>query len=121
MTVGLAPSTLADRFGAFGGRYVPETLIPALEELQAAYDAAQSDPAFVAELGDVAVFPVLTGTAANVLAMRVLATPGTPSSSTWPRTSRAVTRPASGLPVGSDLEYADNMTLGRALAGRRVL
>jgi recombination protein RecR len=32
-----------------------------------------------------------------------------------------VTRPASGLPVGSDLEYADNMTLGRALAGRRVL
>jgi tryptophan synthase beta chain len=50
MTVGLAPSTLADRFGAFGGRYVPETLIPALEELQAAYDAAQSDPAFVAEL-----------------------------------------------------------------------
>ncbi len=33
----------------------------------------------------------------------------------------AVTRPASGLPVGSDLEYADNMTLGRALAGRRVL
>lgn len=32
-----------------------------------------------------------------------------------------VTRPASGLPVGSDLEYADNMTLGRALVGRRVL
>lgn len=32
-----------------------------------------------------------------------------------------VTRPASGLPVGSDLEYADSMTLGRALVGRRVL
>ncbi len=32
-----------------------------------------------------------------------------------------VTRPASGLPAGSDLEYADNLTLGRALAGRRVL
>lgn len=32
-----------------------------------------------------------------------------------------VTRPASGLPVGGDLEYADEMTLGRALAGRRVL
>lgn len=31
-----------------------------------------------------------------------------------------VSRPASGLPVGSDLEYADEMTLGRALAGRRV-
>lgn len=32
-----------------------------------------------------------------------------------------VTRPASGLPVGGDLEYADEMTLGRALMGRRVL
>lgn len=32
-----------------------------------------------------------------------------------------VTRPASGLPVGGDLEYADEMTLGRALAGRRIL
>lgn len=30
-----------------------------------------------------------------------------------------VTRLASGLPVGSDLEYADEVTLGRALAGRR--
>jgi recombination protein RecR len=32
-----------------------------------------------------------------------------------------VTRPASGLPVGGDLEYADQVTLGRALSGRRVL
>lgn len=32
-----------------------------------------------------------------------------------------VTRPASGLPVGGDLEYADEATLGRALAGRRSL
>ena len=31
----------------------------------------------------------------------------------------AVTRLASGLPVGADLEYADEVTLGRALAGRR--
>lgn len=31
----------------------------------------------------------------------------------------AVTRPASGLPVGGDLEYADEVTLGRAFAGRR--
>lgn len=30
-----------------------------------------------------------------------------------------VTKLASGLPVGSDLEYADEITLGRALAGRR--
>jgi len=31
----------------------------------------------------------------------------------------SVTRLASGLPVGADLEYADELTLGRALAGRR--
>jgi recombination protein RecR len=32
-----------------------------------------------------------------------------------------VSRPASGLPVGGDLEYADEITLGRALTGRRIL
>jgi recombination protein RecR len=32
-----------------------------------------------------------------------------------------VTRPASGLPVGGDLEYADEVTLGRAFAGRHVV
>jgi recombination protein RecR len=32
-----------------------------------------------------------------------------------------VTRPASGLPVGGDLEYADEVTLGRALEGRRSM
>ena len=36
-------------FGRFGGRFVAETLIGPLEELAAAYDAARSDPAFVAE------------------------------------------------------------------------
>lgn len=39
-----------DRFGAFGGRYVPETLIPAIDALDRAYDEARTDPAFVAEL-----------------------------------------------------------------------
>jgi tryptophan synthase beta chain len=39
-----------DRFGVFGGRYVPETLIPAIDELERAYDRARQDPAFVAEL-----------------------------------------------------------------------
>jgi recombination protein RecR len=33
----------------------------------------------------------------------------------------AVTRPASGLPVGGELEYADEVTLGRAFEGRRSL
>ena len=45
----LAP-TATDRFGAFGGRYVPETLIPALDELELAYDEARVDPAFSADV-----------------------------------------------------------------------
>lgn len=38
------------RFGMFGGRYVPETVIPALNELEAAYAEAQADPEFHQEL-----------------------------------------------------------------------
>ncbi|MDV6375923.1 tryptophan synthase subunit beta [Deinococcus arenicola] len=38
------------RFGRFGGRYVPETLIPALDTLEAAYLEAKTDPAFLNEL-----------------------------------------------------------------------
>jgi tryptophan synthase beta chain len=38
------------RFGKFGGRYVPETLLAALEELDAAYRTARLDPSFHAEL-----------------------------------------------------------------------
>jgi tryptophan synthase beta chain len=38
------------RFGIFGGRYVPETLTTALEELTEAYQAARDDPDFLAEL-----------------------------------------------------------------------
>ena len=37
-------------FGEFGGRYVPESLIPAVEELTAAYEAAKNDPSFHEEL-----------------------------------------------------------------------
>ena len=40
----------SDRFGAFGGRYVPETLVPALDELEAALADALGDPAFDREL-----------------------------------------------------------------------
>lgn len=45
-------STLPDargRFGAFGGRYVPETLIPALDELDASFREAWADPGFRGE------------------------------------------------------------------------
>jgi tryptophan synthase beta chain len=40
----------AGRFGGFGGQYVPETLMPALAELDAARTAANADPGFAAEL-----------------------------------------------------------------------
>ncbi|MEO7520216.1 MAG: tryptophan synthase subunit beta [Gemmatimonas sp.] len=46
----LAATVTADRFGPFGGRYVPETLIPALDALEQAFDDAQADPAFRADL-----------------------------------------------------------------------
>jgi len=42
--------TIETRFGPYGGRYVPETLIPALDELSAAYEEARADTAFQAEL-----------------------------------------------------------------------
>ncbi|HEY6218660.1 MAG TPA: tryptophan synthase subunit beta, partial [Gemmatimonadaceae bacterium] len=42
----------SDRFGMYGGRYVPETLIPALDELEAAYDAAVSDASFHRDLDE---------------------------------------------------------------------
>ena len=41
---------LNGRFGRFGGTYVPEILVPALEQLEAAFLDAQDDPEFVAEL-----------------------------------------------------------------------
>ncbi|MFM7064692.1 MAG: recombination mediator RecR [Actinomycetes bacterium] len=52
--------------------------------------------------------PNLEGEATSLYLSRALAVPGL-----------SVTRIASGLPVGGDLEYADELTLGRALEGRR--
>ncbi|MFN2376816.1 MAG: tryptophan synthase subunit beta [Candidatus Binatia bacterium] len=49
------PQTLPDargKFGQFGGRYVPETLMPALLELQEAYARWSVDPEFIRELAD---------------------------------------------------------------------
>jgi tryptophan synthase beta chain len=43
------PDTLG-RFGRFGGKYVPETLMPALAELEAAYQQYRNEPGFQAEL-----------------------------------------------------------------------
>src|ERR1700758_4078433 len=44
------PAQIRGRFGAYGGRYVPETLVAALDELEHAYAEAQADPAFQARL-----------------------------------------------------------------------
>jgi tryptophan synthase beta chain len=44
-------SAIEHRFGPYGGQYVPETLVPALEELEAAWLVARDDPAYQAELG----------------------------------------------------------------------
>jgi tryptophan synthase beta chain len=46
-----APAGAPGRFGSYGGRFVPETLITALDELSATYAQAAADPAFWAELG----------------------------------------------------------------------
>jgi len=102
----MTTSVLHDRFGAFGGRYVPETLIPALDELDAAFDAAIADPAFVAELDDLLQHYV-----------------GRPSPlSTAPRLSERV-----GAPVWlkrEDLNHTGahkiNNTVGQALLARRM-
>ncbi len=48
----MTTTTDQGRFGVFGGRYVPETLIPALDELTAAFDAAVADSAFSREVDE---------------------------------------------------------------------
>jgi tryptophan synthase beta chain len=59
MSSATAPSSSIDRFslpdasgrfGRYGGVFVPETLMTALEELGAAYEVARKDPAFQSEL-----------------------------------------------------------------------
>ncbi|MGM0555953.1 MAG: tryptophan synthase subunit beta [Myxococcota bacterium] len=45
-----AKNTTDGRFGQFGGMYVPEILVPALDELSQAFDACQDDPEFQSEL-----------------------------------------------------------------------
>jgi tryptophan synthase beta chain len=45
-------TTIAGRFGVYGGRYVPETLVPALDELEHAWSAVSADPTARAELND---------------------------------------------------------------------
>jgi len=95
-----------DRFGTYGGRYVPETLIPALDSLEAALAEAMRDPGFVAELD-------------NLLATYV----GRPSPlSNAPRLSALVGAPV--LLKREDLNHTGahkiNNTVGQALLARRM-
>jgi tryptophan synthase beta chain len=45
-------SDVLGHFGQYGGRFVPEALIGALDELEAAHNAAKADPVFQAELAE---------------------------------------------------------------------
>ena len=45
-----SPPLVHGRYGAYGGQYVPETIMPALEELEHGFDEALADTAFTAEL-----------------------------------------------------------------------
>ena len=95
-----------DRFGVFGGRYVPETLVPALDQLEEEYDSAMADAGFRGELD-------------SLLRTYV----GRPSSlSDAPRFSELV-----GAPVylkREDLNHTGahkiNNTVGQALLARRM-
>ena len=107
MTLAHAAERSVDgRFGPYGGRYVPETLIAALDQLTALYDEARSDPAFWAEF---------EGLLKEVV--------GRPSPlSTAPRLSDAV-----GAPVWlkrEDLNHTGahkiNNTIGQALLALRM-
>ncbi|HEY0931514.1 MAG TPA: tryptophan synthase subunit beta [Gemmatimonas sp.] len=106
MTVEQMETMAHDRFGPFGGRYVPETLIPALDALDAAFDAARADAAFRSELD-------------GLLREYV----GRPTSLTFaPRLSERI-----GAPVWlkrEDLNHTGahkiNNTVGQALLARRM-
>lgn len=50
--LGTTPAPQPGRFGRYGGRYVPETLIPALDELADAWERARADRAYLDALGE---------------------------------------------------------------------
>jgi tryptophan synthase beta chain len=101
-----AERSVDGRFGPYGGRYVPETLIAALDQLTALYDEARTDPAFWREF--------------EGLLDEVVGRPSRLSSA--PRLSAAV-----GAPVWlkrEDLNHTGahkiNNTIGQALLARRM-
>ena len=101
------------RYHVLGGALSPiDGIDPEDLKIAELYERVNSDPAHPVREVVIATNPTTTGEAtalhiAEGLRDRV---PGV-----------AVTRLASGLPVGADLEYADELTLGRAFAGRRAV
>jgi tryptophan synthase beta chain len=97
---------IGGRFGPYGGRYVPETLVAALDDLTALYDAARADAAFWAELD--ALLAEFVGRPSPV--------------SLAPRFSGAVGAPV--LLKREDLNHTGahkiNNTVGQALLARRM-
>ena len=46
------------RYGLYGGQYIPETLIPAVQELEQAYERYRNDPVFQAELKELSLIHI---------------------------------------------------------------
>lgn len=102
-----------ERTGEFKGRY--HVLHGAINPMEGVGPDQLRMAELLKRVGDEPVTEVIVGTNPNLegeaTAMYV--------ASVLAPLGVSVTRLASGLPVGGDLEYADELTLGRALAGRR--
>jgi len=104
-----------ERTREFRGRY--HVLQGAIDHLQGVGPDQLKVRELIARVADgqiteviICTNPNLEGEATSLYLSRVLDVPGL-----------TVSRLSSGLPVGGDLEYADELTLGRALEGRRVV
>ncbi len=104
-----------ERTREFKGRY--HVLGGAIDHLQGIGPDQLRIKELLTRVGEQGISEIILGTNPNIdgeatalYLTRVLDVPGL-----------VVSRIASGLPVGGDLEYADELTLGRALEGRRVV
>ena len=103
----------AGRYHVLGGALSPiDGVDPEDLKIAELYDRVESDPAHAVREVVIATNPTTTGeaTALHIAAGLRERIP-----------EISVTRLASGLPVGADLEYADELTLGRAFSGRRAV
>src|SRR6202012_2757127 len=107
------PQGSAGRYHVLGGALSPiDGVDPEDLKIAELYERIDADPDRPVREVVIATNPTTTGeaTALHIAAGLRERTP-----------EISVTRLASGLPVGADLEYADELTLGRAFAGRRAV